>query len=273
MMKSMIAAGVALALLQTQAHAQFAIGPQASFGTESSLAIGGRVLYGLSSIRPGLHTIVTANAFVDPCADLQQDVTCSAFEFTGGVALPLPLSGLNTYAGAGLGYYSTSVEYDSGIGSGSVSASETGLNVFGGLRAGRLFGEARYTTAGAGELMLSAGILFGSGGRAGATATVRAPSDPTASQAEVSPPAASQEETPGPAAAKPNTPSAGTKPYSLEDVTAMVSNNVATARILDLARRTCVSFRMDDQTETKLRRVGADPDLLTGLRNVCFSSN
>lgn len=271
MMKSMVALVVGLALVQTDADAQFAIGPQASFGTESSLAVGGRVLYGLSSIRPGLHTVVTANAFVDPCADIQEDVTCSAFEFTGGVALPLPLSGLNTYAGAGLGFYNTSVEYDTGIGEGSASASETGLNVFGGLRAGRLFGEARYTTAGAGELILSGGILFGGGGKPAASAAIRAPANQT--QAEATKPAASQAETSVPAASKPNTPSAGTKPYSLDDVTAMVGNGVGTARILDLARRTCVSFRMDDPTETKLRRVGADPDLLTGLRNVCFSSN
>lgn len=68
-------------------------------------------------------------------------------------------------------------------------------------------------------------------------------------------------------------PTAGLKPYGLEDIEAMIKNSVATARIVELSRRACVSFRVDDAAETRLRRVGAEPELLTGLRQACYSAS
>jgi TM2 domain-containing membrane protein YozV len=59
------------------------------------------------------------------------------------------------------------------------------------------------------------------------------------------------------------------KPYSLEDLTELVRNGVRTSRVLELVRADCISFRMDDKTETRLRRSGADAELLAGLRSVC----
>lgn len=69
------------------------------------------------------------------------------------------------------------------------------------------------------------------------------------------------------------TPTAGLKPYALEDIEGMLKNGVATARILDLSKRACLSFRLNDETDTRLRRLGADPELLTGLRQSCYSAN
>ena len=68
-------------------------------------------------------------------------------------------------------------------------------------------------------------------------------------------------------------PSAGTKPYALEDIEAMVKNGVATARILELSKQSCLSFRMSDDADTRLRRVGADAALLSGLRQSCYSAS
>lgn len=69
------------------------------------------------------------------------------------------------------------------------------------------------------------------------------------------------------------TPAAGTKPYTIDDVEAMVKNGVATTRIVQLSKQSCLRFRVDDATETRLRRVGADADLLNGLRQSCYSAS
>ncbi len=66
---------------------------------------------------------------------------------------------------------------------------------------------------------------------------------------------------------------AGTKPYTLEDVEAMVKNSVPTARIVQLSKQSCLGFRMDDASETRLRRIGADAELLAGLRQSCYSAS
>lgn len=68
-------------------------------------------------------------------------------------------------------------------------------------------------------------------------------------------------------------PSAGTKPYTLEDIEAMVKNGITTARVLELSKQACLSFRMNDEADTRLRRVGADAALLSGLRQSCYSAS
>jgi hypothetical protein len=69
------------------------------------------------------------------------------------------------------------------------------------------------------------------------------------------------------------TPSAGAKPYTIEDIEAMVKNGVATTRVLELSKQACLSFRMNDDADTRLRRVGADAALLSGLRQSCYSAS
>lgn len=68
-------------------------------------------------------------------------------------------------------------------------------------------------------------------------------------------------------------PTAGLKPYAVDDIEAMIKNSVSASRILDLSRRACLSFRVDDASETRLRRVGAGPELLSGLRQSCYSAS
>ncbi len=68
-------------------------------------------------------------------------------------------------------------------------------------------------------------------------------------------------------------PTAGVKPYSVDDVEAMIKNTVSSARIVELSKRACLSFRMTEEAETRLRRVGADVELLTGLRQSCYSAS
>jgi len=68
-------------------------------------------------------------------------------------------------------------------------------------------------------------------------------------------------------------PSAGAKPYTIDDVEAMVKNSVPSARIVELSKQACLSFRMNDDADTRLRRVGADAALLSGLRQSCYSAS
>ena len=75
------------------------------------------------------------------------------------------------------------------------------------------------------------------------------------------------------AATATSVPSAGAKPYTIDDVEAMVKNSVPTARIIELSKQACLSFRMNDDADTRLRRVGADAALLSGLRQSCYSAS
>lgn len=97
-----------------------------------------------------------------------------------------------------------------------------------------------------------------------------------ASQGTQAPPAQPTATAPAPVqsapASTPTGPVAGAKPYSADDIAAMVGNNLTTQRILDLTRRSCVNFRMNDALETRFRRAGAEPELLDGLRKTCFSA-
>jgi hypothetical protein len=77
----------------------------------------------------------------------------------------------------------------------------------------------------------------------------------------------------GAAATSSATPSAGAKPYTIDDIEAMVKNGVATGRVLELSKQACLSFRMNDDADTRLRRVGADAALLSGLRQSCYSAS
>ena len=90
----------------------------------------------------------------------------------------------------------------------------------------------------------------------------------TAAQAGAPAAAATQ---PATTATATTTTAATTKPYSVDDITGMLSNSLSTTRILDLTRRSCINFKMTEMYETKLRRAGAEPELLEGLKKTCYT--
>lgn len=126
-------------------------------------------------------------------------------------------------------------------------------------RSGRWYGGTDLTFGSGGMgYTLRGGYVLGSAAEPVATAPAREPGPPTVAPAEPTAEAAP--------------PAAGTAPYSLDDVKAMLVNGVPTSRILQLATRACLDFRMNDAAVTELRRHGADPELLRGLAEACYSA-
>ena len=65
---------------------------------------------------------------------------------------------------------------------------------------------------------------------------------------------------------------AQTKPFSLGDVEDLLGSGVSEVRILQLARRDCLLFKIDARSERRLRdTAGASVAFIRGLRTVCFA--
>ena len=65
---------------------------------------------------------------------------------------------------------------------------------------------------------------------------------------------------------------AQTKPFSLGDVEDLLGSGVSEVRILQLARRDCLLFKIDARSERRLRdAAGASVAFIRGLRTVCFA--
>ena len=69
--------------------------------------------------------------------------------------------------------------------------------------------------------------------------------------------------------ALPHAARAQSSAYSLSDIVELVRNKVPSKRVLSLAKQNCVSFAIDDDARTKLKRAGAAASLITGLESVC----
>ena len=70
------------------------------------------------------------------------------------------------------------------------------------------------------------------------------------------------------------TPAAAqSKAYSLDDLVGLLKKKVASTRVLTLAKQNCISFTMNSQAESSLRKAGATSDLVAGLHEVCSPSS
>jgi hypothetical protein len=128
------------------------VGARAEIGMAGKLAADGP-LAGVFSSLSGTYFFM----------DCPESVDCSFLEFSGNLNMPFAVSeSLSPYAGAGLHYARMTVGV-SGFGSGT--ATDTGLNVLGGLKFGlggmNAFAEAKLGIGGAEHLVISAGVLFG----------------------------------------------------------------------------------------------------------------
>ena len=142
----------ALAFTVNTASAQLAIGPQVAYNLDAiEIAIGARGTYDI-------------NDQFRPAADFQYFLVgdgLSLFVFNANLHYKFAgqTGGVQPYVLAGLGFASASVD----VGFGKVSATDTGLNVGGGITLplgnATFFGEAQYGIGGS-ELGLIAGILF-----------------------------------------------------------------------------------------------------------------
>jgi len=72
-------------------------------------------------------------------------------------------------------------------------------------------------------------------------------------------------------AAAPPALAAQAQPFSIDDITELVRSGVSDARILELARRDCLLFELDTQSDADLRASGASATLVRGLRTACYA--
>jgi opacity protein-like surface antigen len=138
-------------------------GVQASFGTETDFGIGGRVVFGLRSLFPAapLEAHVGFD-YVFP--DEPAGVDLTYWEINGNVAYRIRTASrsLAPYVGGGLSIAHASVD----IGTGSVSDTDVGLNLFGGTTFGsaatrvKPFAEARVTLGGGDQFVITGGVRF-----------------------------------------------------------------------------------------------------------------
>jgi hypothetical protein len=62
----------------------------------------------------------------------------------------------------------------------------------------------------------------------------------------------------------------GGVPYTLDQIVALVEGDWSGTDILALVRDECISFRVTQPAESRLRSAGAGEALVTGLRDVCY---
>src|SRR6478672_1445793 len=59
------------------------------------------------------------------------------------------------------------------------------------------------------------------------------------------------------------------KGYSLDDILGLVRRHVASARVLSLAKSSCLTFVVTNEAATRIKRAGGTQALVDGLRQVC----
>ena len=62
---------------------------------------------------------------------------------------------------------------------------------------------------------------------------------------------------------------AQSKGYTLDDILGLLRRHVSSARVLSLAKTSCVTFEVTDDVAGRLKRVGGTTALVDGLRQVC----
>lgn len=153
------------------AEAQVGFGVQGSWGDESDLGIGARVVAPVGhmitaddgSVFAGLKAIGSFDWFFIDCPD---GFDCGYFEINANGAVPLPLEGFSPYVGAGLNVARVSIATEDQDSPFAFDESETevGLNVLGGidfpLGGLNTFAEGRFELGGGEQFVLTVGVLF-----------------------------------------------------------------------------------------------------------------
>lgn len=155
----MTAAALMLAVPAT-AVGQVAFGPQLSYGGDTDVGIGGRVLANVESLEHWDFVGTFDVWFLDDGPGVDR----SAWEANGNLAYNFVVedSSLNPYAGAGLSIFHFSVDRDEP--GDDFDETDLGLNFFGGLKfpgqSVTPFVEVRAVLEGADQVVVTGGILF-----------------------------------------------------------------------------------------------------------------
>ena len=154
------AAAVLMLAVPATAVGQVQFGPQLSYGGDTDLGIGGRVLANVESLEHWDFVGTFDVWFPDDGGS----VDVSAWEANGNLAYNFLIedSDLSPYAGAGLSIFHVSVENENtGFDS---DDTDLGVNLFGGLKfpGGSVtpFAEVRAVLEGADQVVVTGGILF-----------------------------------------------------------------------------------------------------------------
>src|SRR5665213_3943505 len=59
------------------------------------------------------------------------------------------------------------------------------------------------------------------------------------------------------------------KGYTLDDILGLLRRHVASARVLSLAKSSCVTFVVTADVDTRIKRAGGTQSLVDGLKQVC----
>ena len=160
--RSMIIGAAALmAAVPATAFGQVSLRPELSWGDDTDLGIGGRVVANVKS----LEHWDFIGSFDVWFPDDSPNVDVSAWEANGNLAYNFLIQGANLfpYAGGGLNIYHISVDFDDLPGN-DRDDTDLGVNLFGGVKfpasSVTPFAEVRVVLDGADQFALTGGILF-----------------------------------------------------------------------------------------------------------------
>lgn len=155
----MICAAALVAAVPATAFGQVSLGPELSFGGDTDLGVGGRVVANVQSLN---HWDFVGSFDVwFPDDGPNNDV--SAWEANGNLAFNFLIedTAIFPYAGAGLNVFHVSVD---NVGGGGADDTDLGLNLFGGIKfpasSVTPFVEVRAVLEGADQVAVTGGILF-----------------------------------------------------------------------------------------------------------------
>jgi opacity protein-like surface antigen len=155
---------------------QFRVGPQASYGTETDIGIGGRVILGFPAL-PGFGVIGSFDYFFPGTIDLsvaEVNIDANYWEINGNLFYAFPVSGasIEPYFGAGLNLAHASVDVTSPAEDFDDSQTElafnllagfefpmTGLSPFVEVRV-ELGGDEDFFIRGDNQVIVTGGLLF-----------------------------------------------------------------------------------------------------------------
>lgn len=141
-------------------------GVQGSWGDDADIAVGARVIADLSAKRSGVSAIASFDYFFpgdNGLGDLL-GIDVKYWELNGNLVYGFAKnSNVQPYVGAGLNFAHASVT-ETQITGISVSESDVGLNVLGGLNFGsgktKFFAEAKFEAGGGDQFVVTGGIRF-----------------------------------------------------------------------------------------------------------------
>lgn len=160
------AAALSTAITPTQAEAQF--GVEVVFAEHFDLGLGGRFMMDIDAFSDDDGSVLQELRFIaDGIFYPSWCDGCSAFELNANGAVPLNIGegDADIYAGAGLNFTRTSFDTGIDLPGFDASASNVGLNIFGGLNfplgSFAAFAEAGITVGGFDHFGIKGGILVG----------------------------------------------------------------------------------------------------------------